>query len=101
MADEGATGRKVKLEIQLDEEMAQGLYCNLAMVNHTDAEFCLDFIFVQPHQPKAKVRARILTSPVHAKRIAAAMSENVRRFEKKHGVINLPATDPGERGAMH
>jgi hypothetical protein len=40
--------QEIKLEIQLDEETAQGAYVNLAVVNHSDTEFTLDFIFVQP-----------------------------------------------------
>jgi len=93
--------REVKLEIQLDDAVAQGVYCNLAMINHTEGEFCLDFIFVQPQQPKAKVRARILASPTHAKRIAAALSQNVARYENKFGTITVPAKGPGDHEAMH
>ena len=100
MADEESKKRQVKLEIQLDEAMAQGVYCNLAMINHTEGEFCLDFIFVQPQQPKAKVRARILASQTHAKRIAAALTQNVQRYEKKFGTIPAPQSGP-EHGPMH
>ena len=56
--------KEVKLEIQVDEEIARGIYANLAVVNHSDAEFTLDFIFVQPQAPRAKVRSRVITSPV-------------------------------------
>ena len=58
--------QEVKLEIQLDEDMAQGAYVNLASVNHNEAEFVVDFIFVQPQAPRAKVRSRVILSPQHA-----------------------------------
>ena len=80
------------LQIQIDETVAQGLYANMALVNHTDAEFTLDFIYVQPQQPKAAVRARIITSPRHMKRLLAAMADNLQKFETKYGVVN--AGDP-------
>jgi hypothetical protein len=83
--------QEVKLEIQLDEEMAQGVYANLAVVNHTDAEFILDFIYVQPQVPRAKVRSRIITSPRHLKRLLAALQENVTKYEKQFGPIDEAA----------
>jgi hypothetical protein len=81
------TTREVKLEIQLDEETAQGVYCNLAVVNHTDTEFILDFIFVQPQVPRAKVRSRVVTSPRHVKRLLLALQENLTRYERTFGPV--------------
>jgi len=81
--------QEVKLEIQLDDETANGVYSNLAVINHSDAEFCLDFIFVQPQAPRAKVRSRIIVSPRHAKMLLGALRENVKQFEQKHGTIEL------------
>lgn len=81
--------QEVKLEIQLDEETAQGVYANLAVVNHSDAEFTLDFIFVQPQTTRAKVRSRVITSPRHVKRLLLALEENVRKYEKAFGPIDL------------
>ena len=81
--------QEVKIEIQLDEETAQGVYANLAMVNHSDAEFTLDFIFVQPQAPRAKVRSRVITSPIHAKRFLLALQDNVAKYEEQFGTIEL------------
>jgi hypothetical protein len=81
----------IKIEIQLDEETAQGVYANLAVVNHTDAEFILDFIFAQPQVPRAKVRSRVITSPRHVKRLIAVLQENLQRFERVHGPVPADA----------
>jgi len=75
------------LQIQIDDAVAQGLYANMALVNHSDAEFTLDFIYVQPQQPKATVRARIITSPRHMKRLIAAMADNLQKYEARFGVV--------------
>lgn len=80
---------QVQLQIELDDQTAQGMYCNLAMVNHTPTEFTLDFMYVQPQQPKAKVRARIITSPQHMKRLMMALQDNLARYERAMGPINL------------
>jgi hypothetical protein len=77
------------LQIQIDEAVAHGLYANMALVNHTDAEFTLDFIYVQPQQPKASVRARIITSPRHMKRLLAAMTDNLQKYEARFGVVEM------------
>ena len=88
----------MKLQIQLDEEIAQGSYINLALVNHTETEFVLDFIFVQPQQPRAKVRARIISSPKHTKRLLEALKENVAKYENRFGTID--ATPPQPQGEI-
>lgn len=93
--------QEVKLEIQLDEDMAQGAYVNLASVNHNEAEFVVDFIFVQPQAPRAKVRSRVILSPQHAKRFVAAMQENVGRYEQNFGEIVPAVHHDDESGHYH
>ena len=94
--------QEVKLEIQLDEDIAQGAYVNLAVVNHNEAEFVVDLIFVQPQTPRAKVRSRVILSPQHAKRFVEALQDNIQRYEQSFGVISpakLPVDD--ETGNYH
>lgn len=81
--------QEVKLEIQIDDEVAVGQYINMAVVNHNDSEFVLDCIYVQPQAPKAKVRSRLITSPRHAKRLLMALQNNIASYEAKFGAISL------------
>ena len=76
-----------QLQIQLPPELSQGAYVNLTLVNHTETEFVFDFIFIQPLEPRATVRSRVITSPKHAKRLLSALSENVARYEQNWGAI--------------
>lgn len=92
--------QEVKLEIQLDEEIAQGVYVNLAVVNHNEAEFVVDLIFVQPQAPRAKVRSRVILSPQHAKRFVAALQENINRYEQNFGEIST-AQQPVDDATGH
>lgn len=80
-------GKPMQLEVQMDEATAQGTYANLAGVTHSETEFIFDFLFLQPNQPKAKLRARIISSPVHTKRFLQALQENIKRYEERFGVI--------------
>lgn len=80
-------GKPIQLEVQMDEATAQGLYANLAGVTHSETEFIFDFLFLQPNQPKAKLRARVISSPVHTKRFLNALQENIRRYEAQFGLI--------------
>ena len=84
---------EVQLQIQLDDDVANGRYVNLALVNHTETEFVFDFIYVQPQQPKAKVLARIITSPRHMKRLVSAMQENLAKYEARFGTVELRDND--------
>ena len=76
-----------QLNIELTEDMADGEYANLAIITHSFAEFVMDFVNVMPNVPKAKVKSRIVMTPVHAKRLMRALVENVKRFEAQHGQI--------------
>ncbi|MCK5815967.1 MAG: DUF3467 domain-containing protein [Flavobacteriaceae bacterium] len=76
-----------KLNIELDEKVAEGTYSNLAIINHSVSEFIVDFINIMPGTPKAKVKSRIILTPQHAKRLTKALADNVTRFEKVHGEI--------------
>lgn len=83
----------IKLEIQMDDDIACGQYINMAVVNHNDSEFVIDCIFVQPQAPKARVRSRLISSPRHAKRLLLALQGNIERYEKRYGKISLVETD--------
>src|ERR1700690_3096304 len=83
-----------QLQIELDETTAQGAYCNLVFLNHTDAEFTFDFVYVQPGAPRARVRSRIISSPRHAKRLLRALEFNIRRYEARFGKIDEPEVPP-------
>lgn len=76
-----------QINIELDEKIAEGIYSNLAIINHSHSEFVLDFVTLMPGVPKAKVKSRIILTPQHAKRLLAAIAENIQRFEKAHGEI--------------
>jgi len=76
------------INVELTEEMANGKYCNLAIVNHSPTEFVLDFINLMPGAPKAKVQSRVIMAPSHAKRLYAALAENLHKFEQANGDIH-------------
>jgi hypothetical protein len=78
-----------QLNIELTEEIAEGIYSNLAIITHSNSEFVLDFIKMMPGVPKAKVKSRILLTPQHAKRLLAALKENVAKFESINGTIKV------------
>jgi hypothetical protein len=75
------------LQIQLDDDVANGQYVNMALVNYTETEFTLDFIHVQPHQPRAKVRSRVILNPKHLKRLLVALQQAVGSYEARYGPL--------------
>ena len=76
-----------QLNIELDADVAEGIYSNLAIINHSNSEFVVDFVSIMPGIPKSKVKSRIILTPQHAKRLLKALADNVDRFEKQHGQI--------------
>ena len=65
------------INIELSEEVAEGIYSNLAIISHSNAEFVVDFIRLTPNVPKAKVKARIILTPQHAKRLLIAAERSM------------------------
>lgn len=84
-----------QLNIELSEEIAEGIYSNLAIITHSHSEFALDFIKVMPGVPKAKVKARIILTPSHAKRLMKALKDNLGKYEETHGTIKDTEVPPG------
>jgi len=78
-----------QLNIELSEEIAEGIYSNLAIITHSNSEFVLDFIRVMPGIPKAKVKSRIILTPEHAKRLLTALDDNIEKFEATNGRIKI------------
>ena len=84
-----------QIQIELTEEIAQGIYSNLAVITHSSSEFVLDFIRVMPGVPKANVKSRIILTPEHAKRLLMALQDNIQKFESVNGPIkNVRGHDP-------
>lgn len=77
------------LQIQLDDDVANGLYVNMAMVNMTETEFTLDFIHVQPMHSRARVRSRVILNPKHVKRLLLTLQDSVAKYEERFGTIVL------------
>lgn len=77
-----------QLNIELTEEMAEGIYSNLAIITHSNTEFVMDFIRVMPGVPKAKVKSRIILTPEHAKRLLHALKDNLSKYEAQHGAVD-------------
>lgn len=78
-----------ELDVELNEEIAQGTYANLAIISHSTSEFVLDFVRMMPGLPKAQVKSRIILTPEHAKRLSLSLQENIARYEAMVGKIEI------------
>ncbi len=87
MADKEKQQPTNQINIELTEEIAEGIYSNLAMIAHSNSEFVIDFIRLMPGVPKAKVKSRIVITPEHAKRLLAALKDNIDKYEAAFGPI--------------
>jgi hypothetical protein len=84
-----------QMEIELSEEMAEGTYTNLAIITHSNAEFVVDFVRLMPGVPKARVKSRVVMSPLHAKRLLLALGDNLAKYEESFGEIDIQDQGPG------
>lgn len=84
-----------QINIELTEEIADGLYANLAIITHSQAEFVIDYVNLMPGVPKAKVKSRVIMTPHHAKRLMRALIENIKNYEQVNGVIKEQEANGG------
>ncbi|HOP07841.1 MAG TPA: DUF3467 domain-containing protein [candidate division Zixibacteria bacterium] len=78
-----------QIQIELEDAVSEGTYANLAMIMHSPNEIVLDFARVVPRSPKAKVKARIIMTPMHAKILLKTLEDNLKNFEKQFGEIKM------------
>ena len=83
-----------KLNINLTPEMAEGTYANLAIIAHSSSEFIVDFIRMMPGLKDAQVKSRIILTPEHAKKLLFALQDNIGKYEKQFGKIQLSGSPP-------
>ena len=84
-----APAASIQIQIEIDPVTANGAFVNMALVNHTETEFTLDLVYIQPQSPKATVRSRVITTPKHMKRLLHAIQDNIGKYEARFGAIEL------------
>jgi hypothetical protein len=89
-----AANKQPQIQIQIPPEVQNGAYANLTFVSHTETEFVFDFVYVLPHEPRGVVRSRVIASPKQARRMLAALQDNVQRYEQRYGQIDVIDKQP-------
>jgi hypothetical protein len=100
MSEKPQPPQTIQLQIEIDPATANGAFVNMALVNHTETEFTLDLIYVQPQAPKAVVRARAITTPKHMKRLLVAIQDNLAKYEARFGALDLGETPHFPQGGI-
>jgi hypothetical protein len=83
-----------QIKVNFPKELVGGAYANNLMVQHSRDEFILDFMMLSP--PAGTVTSRVITSPSQVKRILQALQENIGKYEKTYGTIELPEGPKGQ-----
>jgi hypothetical protein len=85
------------IRVELGDPEAEGTYSNLAFVSHTASEFILDFARLLPGSPKAKVHARIIMTPQHARALVGALEKTIAKYEEQFGAIKMQGQEGSAR----
>lgn len=78
--------RQMQVNVEIPPDL-DAVYSNLALITHSASEVIIDFASLMPNSPKAKVNARIVTTPLHAKLLLRALNENLEKYEAQFGEI--------------
>ena len=82
-----------EIKVNFPPELQGGVYSNNMVVTHSREEFILDFLMVAP--PAGTVTARVIVSPGHMKRILRALEDNISKYEKAFGTIQVAEEPKG------
>ncbi|PKR80078.1 DUF3467 domain-containing protein [Brumimicrobium salinarum] len=85
---EDNNNKENKINIELPENVADGVYSNLAVITHSQSEFVCDFVQIMPGVPKGKVNSRVIMTPENAKRLLNALHDNIQKYEANAGKIS-------------
>jgi hypothetical protein len=85
-------------QVEVGEKEAEGIYSNVVFIAHSPSEVILDFARMLPGLPKARVHARVIMTPQHAKSLLAALEQNLKNFETQFGTIKLPGEPTPSKG---
>lgn len=86
-----------QIEVELGEAQAEGIYSNLVFIAHSASEVILDFARALPGLPKAKVYARVILTPQHAKSLLLALDQNLKNYETQFGPIKVPGNEGNKK----
>lgn len=89
-----------QVQVELSEREAEGIYSNVVFIAHSPSEVILDFARALPGLPKAKVYARIILTPQHARSLLLALEQNLKTYEAQFGAIKLPGNPEGRGPAL-
>ena len=92
--------RPRQIQIDLPDDVAEGIYANFAVISHSPSEFVMDFARMVPGTQKAKVQARLIMTPINAKMFIKALEENIEKFEGKFGEIKSQSKPPHAKGSI-
>jgi len=85
-----------QIQVKISDEVLKGVYANMAQIAHSKEEFVIDFLNLMP--PSGIVNARVYLSPAHTKRLAAALLDNVKKYEEQFGKIEEGSQQAPEIG---
>jgi hypothetical protein len=89
-----------KIKIVVKDDEALGTYANFASIVHNFAEFIIDFGRIVPGREDVQVVSRVVMTPVHARQLLRALSENVAIYERNFGTIPQGPTPPPDMPTM-
>ena len=80
---------EVELNTELSAAAKYGEYANFVKIQHSGIDFRFDFAKIVPEDNLLYVHTRLFMSPIHAKLFMKALEDNIEKYEKAFGVIQL------------
>ncbi|HJJ30577.1 MAG TPA: DUF3467 domain-containing protein [Methanocorpusculum sp.] len=82
-----------ELNVQIPQNL-DPVYSNMIQIAFKDDEFTMIFLHHIPVGNQAKAKSIVAISPIHAKKLLAALQKSVNEYEAKFGHISVGAHGP-------
>ena len=76
-------------QLEVPTDLA-AIYVNMVRIAHSPSELVFDFAHLMPGVVPTRVSTRVVMSPLGAKLLHRALTENLARFEAAFGEIKVP-----------
>ncbi len=78
-----------KLNVQMPADL-EPTYANVVLITHSPSEVIMDFAQAMPNHPQLRVKARVVMTPLNAKLLLRALTDNLAKYEARYGEIAMP-----------
>lgn len=75
------------VNLEIDQSLAHGVYCNRVFIHASGFDFTIDFGIAVPGAQAIRIVSRVLMSPQHAQSLHEVLGDIINKYVKEVGKV--------------